>query len=56
MAKTSADNYRLNSWIREEEQKITTAYTSIGKKYLERYGADMDPDFAEYLQQISQAA
>ena len=53
MAKTSADNYRLNSWIREEEQKITTAYTSIGKKYLERYGADMDPDFAEYLQQIS---
>ena len=53
MAKTSADNYRLNSWIREEEQKITTAYTNIGKKYLERYGADMDPDFAEYLQQIS---
>lgn len=51
-AKDMSDIAKYNSMIAEEETKIQTNYSQIGKMYFAMRGANPDPEFAGFVQGI----
>lgn len=57
IAKTKelADVAKINSGISDEENKIKTAYTEIGKKYFENHAEDFEADYEAEVAAIKEA-
>ena len=57
IAKTKelADVAKINSSISDEENKIKTAYSEIGKKYFENHSEDSEEDYEAQIAVIKEA-
>lgn len=57
IAKTKelADVAKINSNISDEENKIKTAYSEIGKKYFENHSEDSEEDYEAQIAVIKEA-
>ena len=49
----TGESMKLSSLLAEEEKKVTTLYTQIGKMYVERHEADCEEVFVNIVKEIS---
>jgi len=54
-AKNMAETVRLNGLISDEEKRIKSAYTQIGKLYYETFGDNPEPCFGQLITDIGDA-
>ncbi|MCL1787954.1 MAG: zinc ribbon domain-containing protein [Defluviitaleaceae bacterium] len=54
-AKNMAETVRLNGLISEEERRVKSAYTEIGKVYYESFKSNPDQCFAAFIAEIDNA-
>lgn len=51
-AKTSADNAKLKSQIKDNEKAIENLVVQVGYRYLERCPEEIDPEYADLIGEI----
>lgn len=51
-ARTSADNAKIKSQIKDKEKEIENLVLQVGYRYLEKCTDDVDPEFSDLISQI----
>ena len=50
--KSSTESIRLNNMIREEQRHCKELYQQVGEMYVQQFGSQPDPVFAQLIQEI----